>query len=207
MMLESIGNALGGEDKKKIEAALAQESPSWEELSQLPLPAAYMPTFRAVTRNTAVPTMISGGQQINVIPGEISISVDGRLLPGADPEQFLEEARAAIGDAAEVTFLFDDQAIGLEADPTSDFFEQIKSTMKEMDPDAEVIPALIAGGTDAELLPDIKVFGFFPIMPSDRTSIYRPLVHSHNERVHIDDLAYGTEFVYRLMMNVAGPKA
>lgn len=207
MMLEAIGNALGGDDQKKIEAALAQESPSWDELSQLPLPASYMQTFKAVTRNTAVPTMISGGKQINVIPGEITIAVDGRLLPGADSDQFLQEAREAIGDAAEVTFLYDEQDVGIEADPNSDFFEQIKATMKELDPEAEVIPSLISGGTDAELLPDIKVFGFFPAIPSDRRDLYGPLVHGHNERVHVDDLAYGTEFVYRLVMNVAGPKA
>lgn len=207
MMLESIGTALGGDDQERIEAILAQESPAWEELAQLPLPERYKPTFKAVTRNTAVPTMIAGGQQINVIPGEITIAVDGRLLPGADPEQFLQEAREAIGDAAEVDFLYDQQEVGVEADPQSSFFDAIQRTMKEIDPDGAVIPSLIAGGTDASLVPGVKVYGFFPMMPTERLAMYRPLVHSHNERVHVDDLAYGTGFIYRLVMNVAGPKA
>lgn len=176
-------------------------------MAALPLPASYLPTLRATTRNTAVPTMISGGQQINVIPGEITIAVDGRLLPGADPEQFLEEARAALGDAAEVSFLYDHQEVGIEADPHSTFFDAIQLTVAELDPVGLVIPSLISGGTDAGLLPGVKVYGFFPMMPSERLSMYKPLVHGHNERIHIEDLAYGTEFVFRLMMNVAGPKA
>lgn len=204
MMLTAIGNALGGEAKSQIEAVLAQDAPAWSELEKLPLSASYLSTLYATTRNTAVPTMISGGQQINVIPGEITIAVDGRLLPGADPQQFLQEAREAIGDAAEVTFLYDDQEVGTEADPSSDFFQAIQQTMSELDPGCIVIPALTSGGTDAPLIPGVKVYGFFPTMPTERLKMYKPLVHGHNERIHKDDLAYGTEFVYRLLLNVAG---
>lgn len=203
MMLESIGQALGGDAQSRIDAALAQESPSWSELQNLPLPPSFMATFYAITRNTAVPTMISGGQQINVIPGEISIAVDGRLLPGADPEQFLQEARDAIGDAAEVTFLYKDQEVGTEADPQSEFFQAIQQTMAELDPEGTVIPALTSGGTDAPLIPGVKVYGFFPSMATERLKMYKPLVHGHNERIHVDDLAFGTEFVYRLLLNTA----
>lgn len=207
LMLASIGATLGGEAEQQIEAVLAKDAPGWDQLAALPLPQSYLATFKAVTRNTAVPTMISGGKQINVIPGEVTIAVDGRLLPGADPEQFLQEARDVIGDAAEVSFLYDEQEVGIEADPNSTFFEEIQRTMKELDPNGTVIPSLIAGGTDAGLVPGVKVYGFFPMMPSERLGMYRPLVHGHNERIHVDDLAYGTEFVYRLVMNVAGPRA
>lgn len=204
MMLESIGEAIGGDTQEQIHAILQQESPDWEDIASLPWPEAFTSNMFAVTHNTAVPTMIHGGQQINVIPGEITVSIDGRLLPGADPNAFLEEARAAIGDAAEVDFLYDTQEVGIEADPNSTFFDAIKHTMKQLDPDAEVIPTLLSGGTDAGLLPDVKVYGMFPLVPSDRLAIYDPLVHGHDERVHVDDLAYGTDFVYRLVMNVAG---
>lgn len=207
MMLSAIGETLGGDAKSQIDAVLAMDAPAWSELEQLPLPKSYLASLYATTRNTAVPTMISGGQQINVIPGEISIAVDGRLLPGADPEQFLEEARDAIGDAAEVTFLYDDQEVGTEADPNSEFFRAIQQTMSELDPGCVVIPSLTSGGTDAPLIPGVKVYGFFPTMPTERLKLYKPLVHGHNERVHIDDLAYGTEFVYRLLLNVASDDA
>lgn len=207
LMLTAIGEALGGDTKAQIEALLAQDSPAWSDIEKLPFPKNYLQSMYAITRNTAVPTMISGGQQINVIPGEISIAVDGRLLPGADPEQYLQEAREAIGDAAEVTFLYDEQEVGTEADPNSDFFQAIQATMAELDPEGVVIPALTGGGTDAPLIPGVKVYGFFPTMATERLKMYKPLVHGHNERVHVDDLAFGTEFVYRLVLNVAGGDA
>ena len=119
----------------------------------------------------------------------------------------MQEAREAIGDAAEVTFLYDEQEVGTEADPNSDFFRAIQQTMAELDPEGVVIPALTGGGTDAPLIPGVKVYGFFPSMATERIKMYKPLVHGHNERVHVDDLAFGTEFVYRLVLNVAGGKA
>lgn len=203
LMLSAIGEALGGDAEAQINAVLAQDAPPWSELEKLPLPSNYLPTLYAVTRNTAVPTMISGGQQINVIPGEISVSIDGRVLPGADPEHFLREALEAVGDAGEMSFLYDEQEVGIEADPQSSFFDAIQQTMAELDPEGVVIPALIGGGTDAGLLPGVKVYGFFPTMPTERIKMYKGLVHGHNERIHKDDLAYGTEFVYRLLLNVA----
>lgn len=207
LMLTAIGEALGGTAKSQIDAVLAQDAPAWSELEKLPLPKNYLPTLYATTRNTAVPTMINGGQQINVIPGEISVAIDGRLLPGADPEQFLAEAQAAVGDAAEMSFLYDTQEVGVEADPQSSFFDAIQQTMAELDPEGIVIPAMIGGGTDASLLPGVKVYGFFPMLPSPRLPMYKPLVHGHNERIHKDDLVYGTEFAYRLVVNVAGGAA
>ena len=45
----------------------------------------------------------------------------------------------------------------------------------------------------------MKVYGFFPFPPSDRIALYEPLVHGHNERIHVDDLAYATHFMYDLI--------
>ena len=95
----------------------------------------------------------------------------------------------------------------MEADPNSSFFDAIKATMAEIDPEATVIPTLLSGGTDASLLPDVKVYGFFPMPPSDRLATYRPLVHGHDERIHVDDVVYGTQFVYQLVTKVAGGQA
>jgi acetylornithine deacetylase/succinyl-diaminopimelate desuccinylase-like protein len=60
-----------------------------------------------------------------------------------------------------------------------------------------------AGGTDAPLIPGVKVYGFFPYPPGERIALYDPLVHGHNERVHVDDLAYATEFLYDLFATFA----
>lgn len=48
-------------------------------------------TFSPLFRNTVTPTLVRGGHQINVVPGEVSVDLDGRLLPGLDPELLIVE--------------------------------------------------------------------------------------------------------------------
>lgn len=200
LMLQGIADALGGDIAEKIGTMLAGETPAWDELAALPLQESDKDSLRAVTRNTVVPTIIHGGHRINVIPSEVVVEIDGRILPGEDPEAFRQQVQDAVGDIAEITFLHETQESGIEADPESAFFEAIKATMAEHAPDAAVVPALITGGTDASLVPGIKVYGFFPIPPSERVALYDTLVHGHNERFHVDDLEYGTRFLYDLVV-------
>ncbi len=196
-MLTGIGDTLGGETASLIGGILATDTPAWDELARLPIPDNDRQMLFAITHNTAVPTIIQGGQRINVIPSDVTVELDGRILPGQDPEVFRAAVQDAVGDAAEITIVSPDT--GLAADPDSPFFEAIRSTMATLQPDTHVVPTLISGGTDAKLLPGIKVYGFFPILPGERVAIYDPLVHGHNERIHIDDLAFATRFIYDLI--------
>ena len=41
-------------------------------------------------------TIVAGGEKINVVPSEIQVELDGRLLPGFGPEEFTAELRALI---------------------------------------------------------------------------------------------------------------
>jgi len=199
LMLEQMAESLGGTAAQTIRKLLEQDSPSWRDLSALPFPETKKSNFRAITRNTAVPTIIRGGKQINVIPSEVTVEIDGRILPGADPEAFREDVQRALGDIAEVSFGSDKQGKGIEADPESSFFHAIKDTMRELRPDATVIPTLASGGTDAKRLPDVKVYGFFPMLPGKRIALYDTLVHGHNERLHVDDVGFGARFMYDLV--------
>jgi acetylornithine deacetylase/succinyl-diaminopimelate desuccinylase-like protein len=202
MMLTTIADTLGGAVAEKIHGILSADSVPWEELATLPFNEDELLSLRATTRNTAVPTMIRGGQRINVIPGEIVVDIDGRILPGEDPEAFRASVQAAVGDVAEITITEPDT--GVAADPASPFFDAIAETMAELQPGSVVMPYLLSGGTDAKLLPDIKVYGFFPFLPTERLRMYEPLVHGHNERIHVDDLAFGTRFIYDVVVRFAG---
>jgi acetylornithine deacetylase/succinyl-diaminopimelate desuccinylase-like protein len=196
-MLTGIADALGGETADLIDGILASDAPAWDDLARLPLPDSDKPMLYAITHNTAVPTIIRGGQRINVIPSEVTVELDGRLLPGQDPEAFRAAVQEAVGDTAEIAIVSPDT--GIAADPDSPFFQAIRATMATLQPETRVVPTLISGGTDAKLLPGIKVYGFFPILPGERTAIYDPLIHGHNERIHVDDLAFGTRFIYDLV--------
>ena len=198
MMLESIAAGVGAETRAQIATILEAAEPTWEQLAALPFGEIDKLSLRATTRNTAVPTIIHGGQLINVIPSEVVLDVDGRLLPGEDPEAFRDEIQAAVGDDVEVQLIGRDS--GTAADPESDFFDAIKATMADLQPGIDVIPNLISGGTDAPLIPGVKVYGFCPMLPTERMQEYDPLVHGHNERIHLDDLEIGARFMHDLVV-------
>lgn len=199
-MLETMAPAFGPDGPARVAAIVAD--PTWEAIAALPLDDDTRLMLHATTRNTAVPTIIHGGHRINVIPSEIVLDVDGRILPGQDPSDWRDIVQAVVGNEVEVELLSQEQ--GIAADPSSPFFDAIVATIDEMVPGAAVAPFLLSGGTDARHLPDIKVYGFFPFPPSRRGPRNNSLIHGHNERIAIDDLAFATRFIYDVVKRFCG---
>ena len=192
-MLLAMGASLGGVTEKQIQRILA--NPSWEALSELPIGESELRALYATTRNTAVPTIIHGGHRINVIPSEVIVDVDGRVLPGQDPAAFVAQVRELIGDDVDVEMI-NQGSTGIEADPQSALFETISSTIAELDPGATVVPFLVAGGTDAKSIPGVKVYGFMPTRDHPEEMNY---AHSHDERVSISNLEFGTQALFEIV--------
>lgn len=185
-MLLTMGESIGGNATQIVNDILSD--PSWENLSKLPLGEVERLSLRATTRNTAVPTIIHGGHRINVIPGEVTCDVDGRILPGQTPAEFVQQVRDLVGDDVEVVARGSGSS-GIEADPDSGLFETIREVMADIDPGSEVAPFLVSGGTDAKSIPGVKVYGFNPGRFSD---IEMNGAHNHDERVAIDNLEFAT---------------
>lgn len=193
LMLRTIGAAHGATLAAQIETLLVQ--PTWEALSALPLDAETLANLYATTHNTAVPTIIGGGRQINVIPSEVWVDIDGRILPGQDPADWARQIQAAVGDEVEVTLT--DGSPGVAADPASPFFDALAATMAATDPGAGLLPNLVSGGTDASALPGIKVYGF---MPSRQNGALIQTMHGDDERTTIDDLLFATKSIYEAIV-------
>jgi acetylornithine deacetylase/succinyl-diaminopimelate desuccinylase-like protein len=191
-MLLSIGESVGGEMTQMISDILSD--PTWENLNKLPLGDHDKLSLRATTRNTAVPTIIHGGHRINVIPGEVICDVDGRVLPGQDPSDFVAQARALLGPDVDVEALRG--STGIEADPDSALFDTIRSVMQDVDPGCDVAPFLVSGGTDAKSLPGIKVYGFNPARYS---TVEMNGAHNHDERVAVDNLEFATRCLFEIV--------
>lgn len=205
-MLATFAPALGPDAAAAIERLLAAADGelSWDDIAALalPFPPEMLDMLRATTRDTAVPTIVHGGHRINVIPSEVTLDVDGRILPGTDPDEWRDRVQAVVGDG--VTVALSSRESGILADPASPFFDAIAASIDAIDPGAKVAPFLVSGGTDARNIPGVKVYGFRPFPPSERTAEYAPLVHGHNERVHVDDLAFAAHFLYDLVVRFAG---
>ncbi len=200
-MLRGIGEVLGGETGQAIDRLLALHSPEWSDFEALPLSENDLRRMYAITHHTAVPTLVEAGNRINVIPSEVTLGIDCRLVPGTTPEEWRRMIQDVIGEVGEVELV--NRNAGVSSDPNSPFFDALRETLTDLVPDANLIPTLIGGRTDAAWFPDIKVYGFFPKLPVDRGGAYEGTVHGHNERIHVDDVRFGARFAYDLIARFA----
>ncbi|MGH3448999.1 MAG: M20/M25/M40 family metallo-hydrolase [Nocardioidaceae bacterium] len=149
-------------------------------------PAARM--LAAVVRNTANPTMLSAGYKHNVVPGEATARVDGRFLPGHEDE-FFATLRTLLPDNVSYELLVSDKA--LETPFEGAIVEAMKDSLAAADPQADVQPFLMSGGTDAKAWSrlGIRCYGFVPLqLPADLD--FTGLFHGVDERVPVDSLEF-----------------
>lgn len=164
-------------------------------LPDLPLEEPLKRRINAMLRNTAMPTILRSGQQLNVIPDFAEAGIDGRILPGQTRDSFEQEVRAVLGpEYADLTIEWAaDLGQPLECDIEGALKEVIVEVLSERAPDAHLLPTLLTGGTDAKaIMPlGIKVFGFSPLPPEDQDIFNR--AHAHNERLKEKSFHYCVE--------------
>ena len=149
--------------------------------------------FDPLLHNTVSPTIVSGGEKINVIPDEVSVELDIRLLPGSSPEQAFAELRALAGVEMELELLRHDPAPA-EADMT--LFAPLAGVLRELDPAARPIPLLLPGVTDGRFFSrlGIQTYGFLP-MQLRAEMPFMELIHAPDERIPLDALEFGTRAI------------
>ena len=151
----------------------------------------------ATLQNTANPTMLQAGYKHNVIPGEATASIDGRVLPGYEDE-FDATIREIVGDGIIIETVNAD--IALEAPFDTATVDLMASVLRHEDPYALPVPYMISGGTDAKAFARLGVdcYGFSPLqMPADLD--YWRLFHGVDERVPVDGLKFGVRVLDRFL--------
>jgi acetylornithine deacetylase/succinyl-diaminopimelate desuccinylase-like protein len=151
----------------------------------------------ATLRNTATPTIIETSKKFNVIPSEIDVTIDGRILPGFTPDDLLRELRDVIGKDVELEVLLFD-----EGPPAPDFamFDVLASVLEQADPGATALPLLMPGVTDARFFArlGIQTYGFTPLELPDGFNFWEG-VHGADERVPVEGVEFGANAVYRAL--------
>ena len=153
-------------------------------------------------RNTVNATIVRGGSAVNVIPSEIEVELDGRLLPGFGPDDLLAELRAIVGPDVELEVLRHDEG---PADTDMTFFDALAGVLRELDPDGVPIPMLLPAVTDARHLSPlgIQTYGFMPLrLPEDFP--LATLAHAADERVPADAVHFGAEAIFRAVQRYPG---
>jgi acetylornithine deacetylase/succinyl-diaminopimelate desuccinylase-like protein len=160
----------------------------------------------AILRNTFVPTVVQGGQKINVIPSECFCQVDCRILPGVTPERVKEEVHHLLFDLRDFEIEVLQTSPASESPSENPLYRALEKALKDLDPKAKMIPTMLTGATDSRFFRDqgAVAYGFQPMMPMDNLAEYLSRVHGHNERISAKDLLFGTRVLYQVLKDVCG---
>ena len=148
-------------------------------------------------RHTANATIINGGEKANVIPSEVTVNLDCRMLPGYDSEDLLGELQAIAGPDIEF------RAVNFQPKPwilNMDLFDTLADIISEQDPEGVSVPMLMPAGTDGRHFArlGIQTYGWMPMnLPADFD--FLKTIHAANERVPVSALEFGAEALYRLL--------
>ena len=151
----------------------------------------------ARVRNTISITGLKGSDKINVIPAEASAEIDVRLLPGEEPQTFIDELRRVIADdSIKIEILLSRAAARSPASPEA--LKAIAAYAQMKDPGTPILFPMGSGFTDCHFFraKGIPCLGFLPrrSLPSEEG-----MVHGVNERVSVEDLKNDVQAMYEIV--------
>jgi acetylornithine deacetylase/succinyl-diaminopimelate desuccinylase-like protein len=158
--------------------------------------------FDPLLHNSVSATILHGSEQINVIPSEISVGLDGRLLPGYHPADMIAELHQLIGSDIELEVIrFDPGPV----EPDMGLFDTLADILRKADPDGIPIPLLLSGVTDGRFFSrlGIQTYGFLP-MPLPEDLNFSQTIHGANERIPVEALDFGASAIYELLQRYKG---
>ncbi|HET8843007.1 MAG TPA: M20/M25/M40 family metallo-hydrolase [Ktedonobacteraceae bacterium] len=157
-------------------------------------------TLDALLHNTVNATMIRGGEQFNVIPSQITVTLDGRFLPGFTPDQALAELRELIGAEPEVAVTYYDPG---QVEANMSQYETLAQILREQDPEGVPVPYMMPAVTDGRFFSrlGIQTYGFMPVqLPEDFN--FMETIHAADERIPVAALQTGTEAIYQALLRL-----
>ncbi len=178
-------------------AAVAGEVPPPEEVAARaeeidPIARELVEPLLSVTFS---PTMIEASQKRNVIPARCEVTVDCRLMPGQTQEEIEAVVREVLGQGDwELSWI---EATGGTRSPLdTPLWDAVASFVEGLEPGARAVPICVAGFTDSHFMRaafGTVAYGFFPSRMDPELAAR--LIHSADERVPVDDLELGVEFL------------
>jgi acetylornithine deacetylase/succinyl-diaminopimelate desuccinylase-like protein len=157
--------------------------------------------FDPLLHNTVAVTGVGGGEKINVIPDELSVELDCRLLPGFGPDQLFAELRALSGVELEFEVIRHDPVAAV---PDLGLFATLTDSLRELDPAARTVPLLLPAVTDGRFFSrlGIQTYGFLPMQLPEEMA-FMQLIHAENERLPVAALEFGTSAIARVLARFA----
>jgi acetylornithine deacetylase/succinyl-diaminopimelate desuccinylase-like protein len=160
------------------------------------------PVYNALLRNTVTPTVLKGGEKVNVIPAESSIWFDARLLPDESHQAFFKTIKRLAGNKVEVLPISSDMSNPPSSGRKMSFFRKLKAAIELLEGPIPVLPFVTTGATDLRYFRNLGIpaFGFSPIRLS-KEELLR--MHGKNERISLENVTRGIEGTYEIVKFLA----
>ncbi len=148
--------------------------------------------------NSVSPTIVNGGHKINVIPSEITLELDGRLLPGFHPTDMLRELRQLLGPDVGLEVMHHDRG---QDEVDMHWYETLANVLRELDPEGIPVPTLLSGVTDGRFFAKlgIQTYGFQPMyLPNGLLDT----IHAADERIPIEAMDFATNAMFQAIQRI-----
>jgi acetylornithine deacetylase/succinyl-diaminopimelate desuccinylase-like protein len=195
--VEAAMRTITGEAPRSADAALEQARAISPLLGELVEPLLSL---------TLTPTMARASQKRNVVPALCEVVVDSRLLPGQTVADQHELVRAILGSGP-----YELEGIeahgGTRSPLETPLWEAVESFVAEREPGARAVPACVPGFTDSHWFRaafGTIAYGFFPSRAMEAEVAAR-LIHSADERVPVEDLELGVDWLRHAARHVLAP--
>jgi acetylornithine deacetylase/succinyl-diaminopimelate desuccinylase-like protein len=160
----------------------------------------------SMLRTSISPTVIKGGFQANVIPGDAMATLDIRALPDEDMTKFIEMLRGVIDDpAVEITPVGGVLRPATAPSPIdSDMVKAFERAQQKVFPGAVTLPQMDAFATDSAELraKGVKAYGISPVTTREDNA----RMHGNDERINVAQLKPYLEFIWTAVVDVVGAK-
>jgi acetylornithine deacetylase/succinyl-diaminopimelate desuccinylase-like protein len=147
-------------------------------------------------RDTIAITMMTGSTKTNVISPIAMAELDCRLLPGQDADLFIATLRDVIDDPEiliETILRFESS----ESPRDTTMWRAIEEAVRLRDPEAAVLPAVIAGFTDSHYFREqgIVAYGWSPVVQDGGDGP----AHGVDERLRVDAVRNAPRLLYDVL--------
>lgn len=156
----------------------------------------------AIQRNTISLTTLTSGVgtpvKSNVIPSTAEATLDCRLLPGVNADEFLSELKARINDPRVTVERTNNPVDAGASRIDTPLFAAMRAALLKAHPKAIVTPTLIPFGTDSVFLRKrgVIAYGFIPMVVDTATIA---TMHSDAERIPVDQFLKGLHIYFDVL--------
>jgi acetylornithine deacetylase/succinyl-diaminopimelate desuccinylase-like protein len=148
---------------------------------------------------TSLRSGVGNPPKANVIPSIAEATLDCRLMPGVNAEEFISEIKARVNDPhVTLESISPPPEDPRPSSPDTPLFKAISAAIKKSSPDAAVAPIVVPFGTDGEKFRTrgVQVYGIMPMIIDASTMA---TMHSDSEHIPVEQFVRGLHIYFDIL--------